>query len=420
MQEFEGPLGYPEKERELKPLNAAVCSTPWVRVPPPMYGGIEALVDDFTSHYLEQRIRYFLYTVGGSEEERSGGEVGHFFDHELYKDIQKPGASVKEAIHLAEFYKELDRRIKNGEHFDIIHHHLMFMGGLCAFFRGQEIPHLITMHGPIDDDYDIQFLNSIASQPGIYFNSISDNQREHLPNLPWIGTVHNGISCERFEFSPEHKGYLLNIGRINKDKGQKTAIEVAEKCKKTLILAGNIENNDYFNHEIAPRAQVRIDKMGGGFTNLEWLDLVLKNAKCPEIIYFGEANFEEKVQLYKYAHAFINPIAWEEPFGLVMPEAMICGTPVISFARGAAPEIIVDGKTGFLVPFSYDEHHRGVVDPSRLIEAVGKIDQIDRRACHEDVLKRFSAKRVAEGYREVYDLILKKEEERKTMGGYVI
>jgi len=410
----------PERKEELKPLRIAMCSTPWLEVPPKSYGGIEALIYDALLNYPAENLGFFLYSVGETAHRRTArrlkGEVGYHFGHELYKEIQKPGASVKEAIHLVEFYKELDRRIKSGEHFDLIHHHLMFMGGVFAFGRGKEIPHLITMHGPIEDPMDIRFLHSIGSKPGIYFNSISDNQRRNLPDLPWIGTVHNGINCEKFQFSPEHRGYLLNIGRINKDKGQKTAIEVAERCKKTLILAGNIENHDYFNREIAPRIQVRIDQLGSGFTRLEALDMVLKNAKHPEVIYFGEANFEEKMRLYQ-AHAFINPIAWEEPFGLVMAEAGACGTPVISFARGAAPEIIVDGQTGFLIPY---QEANGEVDISGLVEAVGKIDQIDRQKCNKYIWENFSAGAVAEGYRKVYDRILEKEREQKSMGDYVI
>jgi glycosyltransferase involved in cell wall biosynthesis len=168
-------------------------------------------------------------------------------------------------------------------------------------------------------------------------------------------------------------------------------------------LAGNIENYDYFNREIAPMLEVRIDQLGSGFTKLEALDMILSNAKRPEIIYFGEANFEEKIQLYQLAYAFINPIAWEEPFGLVMAEAGACGAPVISFARGAAAEIIIDGKTGFLVK-----------NAREMVKAVRKIDHIWRPECREHVEAKFSAKAVAERYREVYDLILEKEKERKS------
>jgi glycosyltransferase involved in cell wall biosynthesis len=406
----------PERENR-KPLRIAVCSTPWLEVPPKSYGGIEALVYDALLNYPAEKLDFFLYSVGETAHRRTAkrlkGKIGYHFDHELYKEIQKPGASVKEAIHLVNFYKEIDERIKNGEHFDLIHHHLMFIGGFAAFFGSKDIPHLITMHGPIEDPMDIEFLRSIGTEPGIYFNSISDNQRRNLPDLPWIGTVHNGVNCERFNYSPVHRNYLLNIGRINKAKGQETAIEVAEKCKKTLILAGNVENQAYFDREIAPRVQVRIDKLGSGFTKLEALEMILNNAKRPEIIYFGEADFEEKVKLYQYAHAFINPIAWEEPYGLVMPEAMICGTPVISFARGAAPEIIVDGQTGFLIPYQVTD---GEVDIRGLVEAVGKIDKIHRPDCKEHILENFSAGAVARRYREVYDLILEKERERKGSG----
>jgi hypothetical protein len=200
--EKELPRNLERENRQL--LRIAVCSTPWLDVPPKSYGGIEALIYDFLLHYPEEKLNFFLYSVGGTANrptaERLKGEIGYHFDHELYSQIQNPGASVKEAIHLVNFYKELDKKIEEGEHFDLVHHHLMFMGGVFAFSRGGEIPHLITMHGPIKDNNDIEFLRSIGTEPGIYFSSISDNQREHLGDLPWIGTVHNGVNCEKFKY----------------------------------------------------------------------------------------------------------------------------------------------------------------------------------------------------------------------------
>lgn len=398
-----------EREENQARLKVAICSTPWLAVPPKSYGGIEALIYDFLINYPGENVDYFLYTVGETTRRPTTkdltGEIGYHYESIQYERIKEPNAHLREAIHIMNFYHEMDRRIKNGEECQIIHHHLMFMGGVFTFGKRINLPHLISIHGPIEDEVDKEFLLSLKDEPGIYFTSISNNQGRHLPQLPWVKTVYNGVNVEKFPLQKEKKDFLLNIGRINKDKGQAEAIEIARRLGKSLVLAGNIEDQEYFDREIDPKVEVWANRVGSAFKPMEVMQTALERATMPEVIYVGEANFEDKVWLYQNAKVFLNPINWEEPFGLVMPEAMACGTPVVSLARGAAPEIIAHGKTGFLVS--------DVDEMTQEVEKILKDDSlIHPEDCREHVVQNFSAEVMAKNYREAYDEVLRREKER--------
>ena len=395
------------KEEELSPIRVAVCSTPWLSVPPESYGGIEALVYDSLLAYPDQKIDYFLYTVGETAQRETAShlspQIGWVYDKGLYPRIREASALTKEAIHTINFYKDLERRISAGEHFDLVHHHMMFTGTVFALGKRIKLPHLVTVHGPLEDEFDLEFLKSTIGEEGIYFTSISDNQGRHLPELNWVKTVHNGIDVENFPLKTDKKDFMLSVGRIHPDKGQMEAIEVARQLGKSLVLAGNIDDQQYFDWKIVPNIDVRADLMGSAFTAMELTQAVLERAKVPEVIYFGEANFTDKVWLYQNARVFINPLNWEEPFGLVMVEAMACGTPVVSIARGAAPEIVEHGRTGFLV-----------ADVGEMVERVSEIYQYPNliRAvdCRKRVEEHFSNRSMASEYREAYDEVLRREQ----------
>jgi glycosyltransferase involved in cell wall biosynthesis len=196
--------------------------------------------------------------------------------------------------------------------------------------------------------------------------TISNAQRAGFDGLNYVATVYNCVDVDSFPFSPRHGDYLLMMGSIVPHKNQKDGIAVASQCGMKLILAGKVGNPTYFETEIK------------------------KYIDNHNVILVGEVSLEEKYRLYKEARALLFPILWEEPFGLVMIEAMATGTPVVAYRRGAVPEVVVDGKTGFIVP-----PEKGV---EGLAEAIKKIGQIDRAACRQHVIDHFTVQEMIDGY----------------------
>jgi len=192
--------------------------------------------------------------------------------------------------------------------------------------------------------------------------TISNAQRRGFENLNFIATVYNGVDTTKFIFNEIPKDYLLMVGTIGRHKNQKAAINVAKKLNMPLILAGKIRDKDYFEE-------------------------LKKDIDGQKIRWIGEIGFEEKVKLYQQAKAFIFPINWEEPFGLVMIEAMACGTPVIAFNHGAIPEIVVDSLNGFAVE-----------NEEQMADRVMQIDQIKREECRKVVEEKFTVEKMVEGY----------------------
>ncbi|MEK7518020.1 MAG: glycosyltransferase, partial [Patescibacteria group bacterium] len=190
----------------------------------------------------------------------------------------------------------------------------------------------------------------------------SNAQRKEFPALNYLATVYNCVDVKKFSFNPNPKDYLLMMGTIGRHKNQKEAIAVAKELGMKLILAGKIRDQDYFEE-------------------------LKKDIDGEQIKYLSEIGFEEKLKLYQNAKAFIFPINWEEPFGLVMIEAMSCGTPVVAFNRGAVSEVLRDNLTGYIV----DNH-------SQMVEAVKKIDSINREACRKHVEENFSVSKMVDSY----------------------
>jgi glycosyltransferase involved in cell wall biosynthesis len=209
------------------------------------------------------------------------------------------------------------------------------------------------------------------------FIAISDTQRQMAPNLPYLATIHNGVDLSTFTFSPRHNNHLLFVGRIMSGKGAADAITVAERTNLPLTLFGELTQDDpaYFTQAVQPRL-------------------------TRTITYKGFVARQQLAHEYSNAKALLVPIHWEEPFGLTMIEAMACGTPVIAFRHGAVPEIVVDGKTGFIVD-----------TVEEMIEAVKRIDTIDRHACRRHVEKNFSNSHMVTQYEEALGRLVA---ERKT------
>ncbi len=260
------------------------------------------------------------------------------------------------------------RRADAGE-FDLLYFHHP-ESALSPASLYTNIPTVYTIHDPIYPWYKELF--ELFCSKNQHYISISNNQRRDAPDLQYLATVHNGTDVDLFTFSQEHEDYLLFAGRITHEKGVKEAIQVARESEHKLLIIGPINHGSqvYFDQHIKPE----LDE---------------------NILYLGSIAQEQLRNYYQKAKAVLTPVQWEEPFGLTTIEAMACGTPVISLNHGAAPEIIEDGKTGFVVD-SIQE----------MVEAVSKIDQIDRKDCRVRVEKYFSYSRMVGNYEKVFRKLL--------------
>lgn len=266
------------------------------------------------------------------------------------------------------------RAAVSGE-FDLLHLHLPAETALALATAYPQVPVVVTLHDPIDEPRrDIWKLFSPLNQ---YYISISDSQRRPAPDIQYAATVYNGIDVTPIPFSEKPGSYLLCVGRVLPQKGAAEAIEAARQLGKKLIIIGPHYHDpalrEYWEKKIKPHLGDMV----------EWT---------------GYMPRQQIYEYYRQAYATLFPISWEEPFGLVMIESMATGTPVIGFRRGAVPEVIKDGQTGFIVD-----------TVPEMVEAAKKIPAIDRRTCREHVEKNFSIEKMVEGYEQAYYAILERQ-----------
>jgi glycosyltransferase involved in cell wall biosynthesis len=297
-------------------------------------------------------------------------------------------------------------RAKMGD-IDIIHTHdakaVEFMYNSVS---SMHVPIVMTLHVSSKESllggaYQ-RWCNPLLSSPQVYCAAISEYQKSqynYLVNAENV--VHHGIDVEEFPVkeAPDKGSYLFTIGRITRDKGQDKAIELAKKTGSKLIIAGCVQNKPS-DKEFFASLKNSIDlsvEVGNYPVDNDYYDRVIKPLlDCEkQIIYIGEISSEHKKQWYRYARATLFPIQWGEPFGLVLVESMACGTPAIAFNKGAVPEIMVDGKTGFVVD-SLDA----------MIKALDRIDSIDPGECRRHVQTHFSITSTALKYSNVYHKII--------------
>jgi len=353
------------KPRFLIFMKIAQVSPLFESTPPKSYGGIERVVAFLTDELTTQGHEVTLFATADSTAKASrlipGAERG----------LRSEGCRDPMVRHLA----MLETVSAMAAEFDIIHFHLDYLHMPLA--RVQHWPHVTTLHGRLDQT-DLKILYRHYSDLPLV--SISDAQRVPIPDLDWYGTVYNGQPLNLQRFCPAGGEYLAFVGRMNPDKGVEEAIAIARAAGMPLKLAAKIDNEwkPYFEEKIQP---------------------LLKKSDTE---FVGEIGDAEKTQFLGNARGLIFPIKWPEPFGLVMIEAMACGTPVVAFPMGAVPEVVAEGVSGFVV---------GSIDAA--VEAVGQLDQIDRRRCRAHFERRFSAERMAEGYLKIYRRIKEQEGEAK-------
>ncbi|MBL8158960.1 glycosyltransferase family 4 protein [Candidatus Saccharibacteria bacterium] len=267
------------------------------------------------------------------------------------------------------FVREMFERASRGE-YDLLHFHHFEMA-LPFVHQYPDVKVAYTLHDPISP-WMREMLETYQT-PNQYFISISENQRQSAPDLPYAATVYNGIDLDRFTYSEEaHDEYLLFAGRIVPEKGVKEAIQVAQMTDRQLYIIGRVppEHQGYFEQHIRPQLNEKI-------------------------LFLGFVAQEQVVRYYQKAKAFMMPVQWEEPFGLAMAEAMACGTPVLALRRGSVPEVVEHGKTGFVVDTLSD-----------MAAAVDRLDTIRPEDCHRHVVERFSAAIMADHYEAVFASII--------------
>ena len=359
-------------------MKIAQIAPPWFSVPPKNYGGTEAVIYNLVEKQVELGHDVTLYAAGDS---RTSAKLVSFFPRSLMESGIPWQAHLKAYYHLQKAVDAVRQ-----EDFDIVHVHLSSASDMYLFplMADMQVPHVMTLHSrfPFDrlpngwtGDADALYMEWASSMPVV---AISEHAREEVTYpLHFAGVVYHGLLMD--QFTPARtlrKGYFAWLGRCVPDKGAHLAIQAAKEAGVPLILAGTVDRNmpesmRYFSEQIKPH----IDNQ--------------------QIRYIGPANMKEKINLFSGARAFLNPIEWEEPFGMVMIEAMAVGCPVISFHRGAAPELLVDGKTGFLVD-----------DVEGMVRAIASIDTIDRNATRQHVEAHFSARVMAENYTKVYQQVI--------------
>lgn len=355
------------------PLKIAQVGPLIYTVPPKKYGGTELVVYNLTKGLRERDFECTLFATEGSEG---------------CKDIRpvcEPlGWSDENRIAYYE-YLEAGKVLELQDEFDVIHAHFyphnpQWFFSLPLFKK----PVVFTLH------YLTEGLRRLYSKfPHLLHApvvSISNNQREPLPNANYIATVYNGIDVSLFPFEEKKEDFLVFIGRCTFEKGVAEAIQVAKRLGKTIYIMAKVDTpqeREYCEEYVKPHVDNK------------------------KVVFLGEVSFEEKVEYLKRASAFIFPMQWREPFGLVMIEAMACGTPVFVARRGSAPEIVLHGKTGALVKV----RKKPKLMDEELIEGLVKaykkyIDRIDPKECRKHVEENFTYQKMTEGYIRVYQKLI--------------
>ncbi len=335
-------------------LKILITVDPEIPVPPTNYGGIERIVDGLASEYKKRG--YEVILIAHPESRCVGAKKIYGWEKGMSRGV---GNVYKNALQLLKIYRS--------ERPDVIHSFSRLLY-LYPLFLLEKAPVVQTYQRAISEKSTS--LASLIAGKQLQFTACAGHTYRHLNAVEKWHTVYNFTDTEYFKPDTEvAKEHLLFLGRIEEIKGTKEAIEVAKKTGIRLIIAGNIpeEKRKYFKEYIEPEC---------------------KNGL---IEYVGPVNDAQKLKLFQGAKAFLFPIRWEEPFGIVMAESMACGTPVVAFNRGSVPEVVQNNKTGFILN-SIDE----------MVEAVNRIDDIDRNKVRQDAVRRFSLKEVAKEYIALY------------------
>jgi glycosyltransferase involved in cell wall biosynthesis len=341
-------------------VRIAVVVPPWIPVPPDGYGGIEWVASLLVEQLVEHGHDVTLFASGGS---RTKAELISVFD---VAPTGRMHENIPDAFHAARAVREIVARADTDRAFDVVHDH-----SACIFLALAPLlpaPMVHTVHGAFTPEMRSLY-SAVAGRTT--FVCISRAQRDDMPELPVAAVVPNAVDIDGYAFRKEKEDFLFALGRVCRAKGQDTAIAVAKRTGMPLVIAGKVDpgqDTEYFEQAVLPHVD-------GEHVRFE-----------------GEVSDERKRELCARARAMLFPVRWPEPFGLVMIEAMSCGTPVIATPYGAVPEVVTDGVTGFVVG-----------DEDAMVHAVHRIDEIDPAVCRADVEARFSPSAMADAYIRVYE-----------------
>jgi len=334
-------------------MKVAILAPAAWRTPPRHYGPWEQVASNITEGLVAKGLDVTLFATGDSI---TGGKLDSVIA-QGYEEDRLQDAKVVECLHISNL-------MEKAADFDIIHNHFDFLPltysgliktAMVTTIHGFSSPKIIPVY---------QKYNSTS-----HYVSISNSDRNSL--LIYAATIYNGIRVSDFGFQNTPGDYLLYFGRIHHDKGTAEAIEIANRSKKKLLIAGIIQDSNYFEQKVKPFLS-------------------------DQIVYVGEAGPEKRNELMQNALALLHPINFDEPFGLSVAEAMLCGTPVIAFNRGSMSELIIHEKTGFLAD-----------NIDQAIEAVEDISKINRRECRDWSVAQFSQEKMVDEYVKLYEKVLK-------------
>ena len=339
-------------------MRVGMIAPPWFPVPPPKYGGTEAIVGLLADGLTAAGVDVTLFASGDSQT-TARLEFVHG---------EAPSDRIGEmSVELEHVLSCLSRH----DDFDLVHDH----SGLLAVTLAAscETPFVHTSHGPLTGHSRVLYQDAIAFNPAARLIGLTHAQQGFAPELPWLATCPNAIEVDRFPFRAEHDGYLAFLGRMSIEKGAAEAIQVAQSAGRELRIAAKCREPmelAYFDAHVRPH-------LGNG------------------IEYVGELGHDDKAALLGGAEALLFPIDWEEPFGLVLAEAAACGTPVVATRRGSVPELVVDGMTGFVVD-----------SPSEMPAAIERLGELDRAVIRASAEERFAPAAMIGAYLDAYELLL--------------
>jgi glycosyltransferase involved in cell wall biosynthesis len=333
-------------------LRIGMVAPPWHGLPPSGYGGIEAMV-----YWLVQGLAargHDLTVISAGQDQTDARSRRTYTD----PPSARIGQALPEVVHAAAAERHLEEL-----DVDLIHDHSL-VGPLLSI--GRPVPTVVTAHGPVEGDLGAYYR---LLGPGAALVAISQAQRELAPDLGWVATVHNAVPVDDYPFRDTKEDFCLFLGRINHEKAPDLAIQAARSAGYRIVLAAKCsepEEQRYFDERVRPL-------LG---PDTEWL---------------GQADSARKQDMLARARCLVFPIQWNEPFGLVMIEAMACGTPVVAIRRGAAAEVVEDRVTGFLRD-----------DLDELPAAIQRAGELDPLACRRRAAERFDLPVMVDGYEAVY------------------
>lgn len=338
-------------------MRVALFSPVWFAVPPGRYGGIEAVVHNLAEGLVDAGVDVSLFASGDSE---TRAELVSVFDSAPSERI---GQTFWELQHALSFLERV-------HDFDLVHDHSGLLG--LTLFGLARCPSIHTVHGPLTGEAGVVYERACAVAHDVGLISLTMSQRAPRPHLPWIANVGNAIDVSRYPFRSRGGESLLFLGRMSPEKGAHRAIRVARCAGRSLKIAAKCREP----------------------AEIEYFERFVEPQLGPDVEYVGEVGHDEKCRLLADAHALLVPIEWQEPFGLVMIEALACGTPVVALRRGSVPEVLRHGRTAYVAD-----------DLGGMVAGIDRVAELDPAELRADVERRFSVDRMVDEYLQVYESV---------------